>query len=131
MSRIHRSIGIQYGDMAAEMADIVSYQLRAQYGQDMSITDIGSGDVTDVAQGNVTYETNYEYIYNNEEFVGVKLTCEDHPFLKNGVAIGVTSQMISLYKEIMLSTYLLEQCDKTRMLSNEAMAHSDNWSDVI
>lgn len=131
MSKLERSIGIQYGDLAAEMADIVSYQLRVQHGQIMRVIDIGSGSLTDVEQGSVTYETDYEYIYNEEELTGVKLTCEDNEFLKNGVVISVTSQMVSLYKEIMFATYLIGECRKSSMLSDEAMAHNDNWKDAI
>ena len=131
MKNLQHSIGIFYGNKSAMLAREVEYYIDVVYGNDLKITDIGSGDVTGVDYNREVHELAYSYVYDNEILIGIKLQCDDIPLLKDGLMIDVDESMRDLYKDIMLSTYLIEECMKINVLSNEAMAHKENWQDAI
>lgn len=131
MNKIHRTLGLMYGELAAEMAMIVNYQVFAQHGTSIELTDIGSGDSTTGEYKGVTKEFEYTYLFENEELKEIKLDAGDsseHPII---ITIKVTPHMRSLYKEIMQTTHLLSECMKKDKLTDEAAMHSENWSDAL
>lgn len=131
MSNLERSIGIKYGDLAQELAQATVYQLLVQHGIIANITDIGSGDVTDMVYRGKTYEINYSFIFEEEKLVSIRLTSDSNELLNGGLIITVTNSMVSLYNDIMLATHLIEECRKSVMLSDEAKAYRVNWQEVV
>lgn len=131
MQTTESTLGIIYGNKAAELAEAASNYIKNTYGQDVSITDIGSSDNTGVQYNGDIYETNYSFNYIDENIDSITLQSDETPLLREGLIVKMDDYMQSIYKEIMLSTYLLEVCRKSTFLSDEAMAHSENWQDAI
>ena len=131
MKNLQHSIGIFYGNKSAMLAREVEYYIDVIYGIDLKITDVGSGDTTGVDYNSEVYELTYFYVYVNETLTGINLQCDDIPLLEDGLVLDADESMRDLYKDIMLSTYLIEECMKINVLSNEAMAHKENWQDAI
>lgn len=130
-NNVHSEIGIHYGTCAAKMANLTEKYIYEYHQEEVDITDIGSGDTTDVEHSGMVYEASYEYNYVGEHLESITLTNPDSPLLANGLEIPVDHQMRRMYKELMLSTQLLEVCNNGSLLSDEAMAHSENWQDAI
>ena len=131
INSIHTAIGIHYGHCAAKLANLTEKYIYEYHQEEVDITDIGSGDVTDVEHSGECHETTYEYVYADEHLESIILTNPHSPLMADGLEIPVDHQMRKMYKELMLSTQLLSVCDTASGLSDEAMAHSENWQDAI
>lgn len=131
MKTLASGIGIYHGNKAALLAESVMYYLNVVHNIDAHITDIGSGDTTGVSINGEVFECNYVYTYTDEKVTGVTLQCDDAPVLQAGVTVKFDIDMCEIYKEIMLATRLINECTKGVFLSDEAMAHPENWDDAI
>ena len=130
MKTLTSSIGIYYGNKAAELAASVAYYIDMTYDVWVVITDIGSGDVTGISIDGEVFEVNYTFNYVDEVVTGVTLQADDVPLLHGGLVVKFDADMRSIYKEIMLATHLINECTKGSLLSDEAMAHPENWQDA-
>jgi hypothetical protein len=130
-NNIHSTIGIQYGACAAKMANLTEKYIYEYHEEEVDITDIGSGNTTDFEHSGEVYEATYEYNYTDEHLESITLTNSASPFLADGVVIPVNHEMRHTYKQLMLATHLLGECNKASTLSDEAMAHPENWQDAI
>lgn len=131
MKNITAMIGIQYGHCAAKMANLTEKYIYEYHDEEVDITDIGSGDVTNIEHSGEVHEATYEYNYTDERLESITLTSSGTSLLESGMTIPVNYEMRGMYKELMLATHLLDECNKINTLSDEAMAHDENWQDAI
>lgn len=130
-NNLQNHIGIYYGNSAARLAIITSGVIKEKFDVDMDILDIGSGDVTYVDYNGKNYELVYEYIYEDERLVSIKLTSYDSDFYSDEIVVPVNDDMRRIYSDVMQATYLLSRFDSDYVLTDEAKAYPDNWNDAI
>lgn len=130
-NNLQNHIGIYYGNSAARLAIITSGVIKEKFDVDMNILYIGSGDVTYVDYNGKNYELVYEYIYEDERLVSIKLTSYDSDFYSDEIVVPVNDDMRRIYSDVMQATYLLSRFDSDYVLTDEAKAYPDNWNDAI
>lgn len=131
MIGLKKEIGLHYGNQAAKLGIFASKYIKQVLGVDLQLTDIGSGEVTEVYYQGHTFDCHYEFIYDDEVLTGIRLLSDGNPHLDRDLVVVVDDLMRGFYQSIMAATYLLGILDKADQLSDEAMVHSDNWNDII